>query len=170
MKANEQELAQRVLVLLKLDSKNLYKRLSERREEYVEIYSVKRTRNHFPEIFHSRYPEASIKELLHCSLDTIQALDQFYTEVEEMYWYVMHTEDMPVTVEDNAARYLKRIENFYQTLHLYLDAELGINQEEHNIDSPSEESAPVETGAIENLFFDDNPSETTPSTSNEESN
>ncbi|MFZ4713939.1 MAG: hypothetical protein ACOYL6_09520 [Bacteriovoracaceae bacterium] len=156
MQTKEQEIAQRVLMLLKLDSKNLFHRLSDRKREYMEVFSQKRTRSHFEEIFHTRYPEAGLKELMHCSLDTIAALDQFYTEVEEMFWYVMHTEDMPITVEDNASRYVKRLENYYQTLHLYLDAELGINQDE---ETPTEiiatETTQTESRSVEHLFFDD---------------
>jgi hypothetical protein len=159
VQTKEQEIAQRVLMLLKLDSKNLFHRLKDRKTEYMEVFSMKRIRSHFQEVFQTRYPGAGLKELMHCSLDTITALDQFYSEVEEMYWYVMHTEDMPVTVEDNASRYLKRIENYYFTLNLYLDAELGINQEdtpastEEKVEMPHE---PLPEGeSVEHLFFDE---------------
>ena len=159
MQTKEQEIAQRVLMLLKLDSKNLFHRLKDRKDEYMEVFSMKRIRSHFQEVFQTRYPGAGLKELMHCSLDTITALDQFYTEVEEMYWYVMHTEDMPVTVEDNASRYLKRIENYYFTLNLYLDAELGINQDEAPASIDEKDEAPqehvVQGDSVEHLFFDE---------------
>lgn len=130
MKTSTPELNQRILLLLKLDSKNLHERLMERKKEYIELFSMKRTREHFKEIFFSRYEEASFDELLQCSSDTITALDQFYSEIERLKWYLNQTEDMPVTVEDEVDRSLKRIEGFYQILQLYLDAELGINQDE----------------------------------------
>ena len=57
-------------------------------------------------------------------------LDQYYTPVEEMSWYLFQTEDMPNTVEDYIDRKIARMEKLLATLNLYLDAELGIQSQE----------------------------------------
>jgi hypothetical protein len=147
MKSKNTEATQRVLVLLKIDANNLFKRIQERKNEYLEIFALRRTREHFPMIFKNRYEETSIMDLSHCSVDLITTLDQYYTHAEEMNWYLFHTEDMPNTVEDFLYRRIRKMEKLLATLNLYLDAELGIQGEEIVsgnetlfIDQPTEES------------------------------
>lgn len=140
-------------MLLKLDAKNLFHRVKFRRVEYVDLFAAKRIREHFKDIFFTRYDSTTFKELLHCSVDTITALDQFYTEVEELHWYLKHTEDMPVTIDDNLTRSIRKIENYLDTLNLYLDAELGINQEEATEPEPAPDLNPGSN--VEASFFDD---------------
>lgn len=162
MKSKNEELSVRILMLLKLDAKNLFQRIKFRRVEYIDLFAAKRIREHFRDIFFTRYDSVAIKELCHCSVDTITALDQYYTEVEELYWYLKHTEDMPVTIDDNLTRSIKKIENYLATLNLYLDAELGINQEDdstHADEASSilmdSESMNTSGSSVEASFFDD---------------
>lgn len=129
MKSKNTEATQRVLVLLKIDANNLFKRIKDRKSEYLEIFALRRTREHFPMIFKNRYEGTSIMDLSHCSTDLITTLDQFYTLVEEMSWYLFQTEDMPNTVEDYIDRKIRRMEKLLSTLNLFLDAELGIENE-----------------------------------------
>ena len=130
MKSKNTEATQRVLVLLKIDANNLFKRIKERKSEYLEIFALRRTREHFPMIFKNRYEGTSIMDLSHCSTDLITTLDQYYTLVEEMSWYLFQTEDMPNTVEDYIDRKIRRMEKLLSTLNLFLDAELGIESEQ----------------------------------------
>lgn len=130
MKSKNSETTQRVLVLLKLDANNLFNRIRERKSEYLEIFALRRTREHFPTIFKNRYQDTTIMDLSHCSVDLITTLDQFYTHAEEMSWYMFQTEDMPNTVENFIDRKIRRMEKLLATLNLYLDAELGIEGEE----------------------------------------
>lgn len=129
MKSKNTEATQRVLVLLKIDANNLFKRIKDRKSEYLEIFALRRTREHFPMIFKNRYEGTSIMDLSHCSTELITTLDQFYTLVEEMSWYLFQTEDMPNTVEDYIDRKIRRMEKLLSTLNLFLDAELGIESE-----------------------------------------
>lgn len=135
MKSKYDEATQRVLVLLKLDANNLFRRIQERKSEYLEIFALRRTREHFPVIFKNRYESTSIMDLSHCSVDLITTLDQFYSHAEDMSWYLYQTEDMPNTVEDYIDRRIRKMEKLLATLNLYLDAELGIISD-----------TPVETG------------------------
>lgn len=129
MKSRNDEATQRVLLLLKLDANNLFKRVKNRKSEYLEIFALRRTRDHFPKIFNNRYETTTIEDLSHCGTDLITSLDQFYTHVEEMSWYLYQTQDMPNTVEDFIDRKIIRMEKILATLNLFLDAELGFETE-----------------------------------------
>jgi hypothetical protein len=129
MKSKNDEASQRVLILLKIDANNLFKRIRDRKSEYLEIFALRRTREHFPMIFKNRYEGTTIMDLAHCSTEVITTLDQYYTLVEEMSWYLFQTEDMPNTVEDYINRKISRMGKLLVTLNLFLDAELGIENE-----------------------------------------
>jgi hypothetical protein len=130
MKSKKDEITQRYLLLFKLDAQNLLHRVRARRKEFVEVFAMRRTREHFPWVFSSRYERATIKDLAHCSSETITALDQFYTLVDEMKWYLFQTEDMPSTVEETIFRLTKRLDKLHATLALYLDAELSLDDDD----------------------------------------
>lgn len=136
MKSKNTESTQRVLVLLRIDANNLFKRIKERKSEYLEIFALRRTREHFPMIFNNRYETTTIMDLSHCSTDLITILDQFYTHVDEIKWYLFQTEDMPNTVEDYINRKVSRMEKLLGTLNLFLDAELGIESEKQEVSNP----------------------------------
>lgn len=127
MKSGKDEKTQRHLLLLKLDAKNVLERVMDRRQAAMEVFALRRTREHFPEIFRTRYDNATFDDLAHCSSETILALDQFYNLVSEMRWYLFHTEDMPSTAEDNVFRMTKRLEKLHATLDLFLDAEMSLD-------------------------------------------
>ena len=125
MKSKNDEYTQRILLLLKNDANNLFNRIHERKSEYLEIFALRRTREHFPMIFKNRYEATSLEELSYCSSELITILDQFYKQIEEVSWYLYQTEDMPNTVEDFIDRKIRKMESLLGILNLYLDAELG---------------------------------------------
>ena len=125
MKSKNDEHTQRILLLLKNDANNLFNRIQERKSEYLEIFALRRTREHFPMIFKNRYEETSLADLSNCSSELITILDQFYNQVEEVSWYLYQTEDMPNTVEDYIDRKIRKMESLIETLNLYINAELG---------------------------------------------
>lgn len=129
MKVKISEDAQRMLMLLKLDARRLFERVKYRAPEYMSEFSLKRTREHFPEIFKNRYDEVSIKELMLCGQEVIAGLDQFYSKIDEMRWYLNHTQDMPNRVDDKLGAHIRELERFYETLNLYIDAEMGLARE-----------------------------------------
>lgn len=151
MKSKNTEETQRILVLLKIDANNLFRRIKERKSEYLEIFALRRTREHFPMIFRNRYEGTSIMDLSHCSTELITTLDQYYTHAEEMSWYLFQTEDMPNTVEDFIDRKIKRMEKILATLNLYLDAELGITAESIPVGEPVFIDQPADEILIDNI-------------------
>jgi hypothetical protein len=61
-----------------------------------------------------------------CGPEVIVGLDQFYSKIDEMRWYVNHTQDMPSKVEDKIYSHIRELETFYDTLNLYIDVEMGL--------------------------------------------
>lgn len=155
MKSRKDEITQRYLLLLKLDAQNLVDRIKSRRQEFIEIFSLRRTREHFPKIFFSRYDQSTLQDLVHCSSETIIALDQFHKQAEEMSWYLYQTEDMPATLEENIYRMSKRLEKLHVTLNLYLNAELSLDESAPSSQSIPETLATLPVGdESEDLFSD----------------
>jgi hypothetical protein len=151
MKAKVDEISQRYLLLFKLDAKALFERVYNRRHEYISIFALKRNRDHFQEVFKTRYWSATVSDLSHCSSETIEALNQYYKLIDELKWYLDHTEDMPNTIEDYLDRYLKKLKQSYDLVNLYIDAQLGIDSkpEEHfNFDFTTNEETISEVGSV----------------------
>ena len=132
MKKKHPEITQKILLLLKLDSNNLFKRIKERKTEYLEVFALRRTREHFPSIFRNKYHDFNVTQLSRCGLELILILDEFYNLADDLNWYLYCTEDMPNTVEDFIERKIRRMEKLLNNLNLYLDAELGSASEENN--------------------------------------
>lgn len=134
MKVKISEESQRLLMLLKLDAKRLFERIKYRSPEYMYEFSLKRSRDHFPAVFNNRYETATIRDLMLCGQEVIAGLDQFYTKVDEMRWYLNHTQDMPNRMEDTVHAYVRELEKLFETLNLYIDVEMGLLKE-HETDN-----------------------------------
>lgn len=116
----------RVLHLLLIDAQRLFERIILRAPVYIEVFSAKRTREHFPDVFWNRYKEVSFSELKLCPEVIIHALDEFYQLVDELKWYLNNTQDMPATVEDHLLRSHSKLKKKYQYLDLVIKEELGL--------------------------------------------
>ncbi len=116
----------RVVLLLKIDAENVFNRLNERLDDSMRVFSQKRTREHFSELFVTRYFGVSLADLSFCTEDVIIALDNFYKTVDEMRWYLSVTEDMPSTVNDKARYFFRELTKQYDTLKLYIASEFEV--------------------------------------------
>lgn len=154
MKNRPDKMTERILVLLKLDARRLYERIKFREKEYLQIFSVRRTRSHFPEIFNNRYDSIRIEELKCCGQEVIVALDDYYSSVDEMRWFLNHTEEMPGTVEDRVTHFINTLDNQIEVVDLYVNAELGLVDVEEQSVTFNEENTTlvVESG---DTFGDD---------------
>lgn len=132
-KVNEESL--RLLVILKNDSRRLFERIKFRKNEYLTILSLKRTREHFKEIFISIYNTITIPELTLVSEEVLMALDEYYSCVEQLKWYLNYTEDMPLTMKDTVNLRVRDIESKYELLKLYINAEIGLDENEQRIEN-----------------------------------
>jgi hypothetical protein len=125
-------------MLIRLDAKNLFERIRDREVEYLTMFSLKRTRSHFPAVFRSRFKKVSISDLKYLSHEVIVALDDFYESVDKMEWYLSSTEDMPQTVDDRVHFFIKDLQKKYDLLTLYIEGEneVAIESEEAGTESP----------------------------------
>ncbi len=123
MKRDEEK--ERIILLLKIDANNLFRRIKDRKNEYLEIFSLRRTRSHFPMIFRNRFETTTVNDLAHCGPELILLLNEFYTLAEEMNWYLYETQDLPNTVENFILRKIARMEKVLGSLNLFFDAEMG---------------------------------------------
>lgn len=122
---SEENLKERFLLLLKLDAESLFERIHERQEECIQYFSLKRDRTIFDEIFKNRYSEASMKDLSYLPIEIIELADNFYTKLDNIRWYLIHTEDMPNTVQDTMMKMLGPLKKQFEMLIFYINAELG---------------------------------------------
>ncbi len=112
------------LLLLKYDMYHLFERITLRKAEFLRTFSGKRIRDHFHDIFKNKYNQSTFENLSVCSPETIPGISEFYHSTDKMYWYLMHTEDMPATVEDEINRQVKEIEFKYHQSLIYLEADI----------------------------------------------
>lgn len=154
MKSNIEIVAQRTLLLIKLDAGSLFNRIKSRKLEYMTMFAIKRSRDHFDKIFFTRYREVGIRELLHCPEECILAIDSFYNLAENIEWYFSSTEDMPNTVEDKLDRWIRELDTCLTTMNLYVDAELGYSDDFDTEDSNDLAEGTDEPIDIENLPFE----------------
>lgn len=115
----------KILMLLKFDANRLFDRIKYRAPEYLYEFSLKRTRDHFLEIFKNRYEIIAFQDLLLCGPEVLVALDQYYSLVDELRWYLNHTQDLPNRIEDKVFAYIKELERVIGILNLFIEAELN---------------------------------------------
>ncbi|MEE2670152.1 MAG: hypothetical protein VYA54_00475 [Bdellovibrionota bacterium] len=125
MKTSIPEMTQRFLTLLKVDSFNLMNRIIERQEEYLNDFSLKRDRAIFTEIFYNRYATTSMNDLAQLPIEIIELANDFYTQVDNLRWYLMHTQDMPNTIEEEIQRQTASLKKKQDNLLLYINVELA---------------------------------------------
>ncbi|MBP9673716.1 MAG: hypothetical protein KBD63_01355 [Bacteriovoracaceae bacterium] len=124
MSLQDKEIARRIYLLLKIDARTLFNRISSRSFEIVEIFASKRTRDHLKDIFRNRYEETSVHELKNCSEEVIQALNEFYTEMDNLRWYLQYSTDMPTAIEAHLLRVIHLLELHLQNLESFIDKEI----------------------------------------------
>jgi hypothetical protein len=134
---NDQKNRLTILKILQLDAQNLFNRIKGRKTEYLMEYSLKRTREHFKEIFKNRYEEVKVVDLKCFDSQFILLLDNFYTTVDEMKWYLNHTQDMNTSMEDKVDWYLRNLKKQYYELMSCVEMEFG--REEGNSATLSDE-------------------------------
>lgn len=123
-------IAQRILLIAKLDATAIYQRLSDRWREAVRIYASKRTQQHFSELFKTKYDSLAISEMKYLGAEVIVELNRFYEKVGELQWFLYHTEEMPAAVEDTLSRKLVELKSHLENLTLYVEAEIETIKEQ----------------------------------------
>lgn len=125
MKSSLDEQSQKYLILVKLDATSLLDRIKNRKNIYLETFSLKRDRRIFDIIFKNRYQKTTMFDLSHIPVEIIELSEDFYSSADELYWYLMNTQDMPNTIEDELIRHIHKLSVKYDVLCSYINAELS---------------------------------------------
>lgn len=125
MKTNLPDMTQRYLTLIKIDSANLMERIVDRQSEYLNDFSLKRDRAIFKDIFSNRYSTTTMGDLANVPLEIIELANDFYQDVDELKWYLMHTQDMPNTIEEEIQRKTSILKKKHENLMIYINVELS---------------------------------------------
>ncbi len=133
MRQNRDSEISKILLMLKLNANRVYVRVEQRMPEYLDDLSMKRTRKYFPEVFVHKFDGVQLESLAKAETETIMALESFFNKVDDLKWYMNHTEEMPATVEDRLKQEVKKLSQLLETLNLFLDAELGLAEEEESL-------------------------------------
>jgi len=126
------------------DAFNLYHRINDRHVEFIDIFSLKRDRSIFKEVFRNRYEAMTMGELSNFSTEVIELANKYYQDIDELYWYLERTQDMPNTIEDEVIRSCTRLGKQLDNLLLYIDAELSGTEAILPEDQTSEYIPPVD--------------------------
>ena len=142
--------------LVKEDMQQLMQRLNGRMEDALRMFSQKRTRDHFKEIFFNRYKVFSTSELSDIPNTVFSEVVSYYEGVDEIYWYLMSTEDMPSLVESNVLISMKKINKLYgKVFDELLSDETSENHSDIADSNISEEESPFESSSFDDAEFDD---------------
>lgn len=134
-KAGSTALAARVRHLVALDAANLMARLTKRHEAMVSLFSRLRDRNPMLQTVHSWFLTVDFSELAALEPFEQNAINQFYSLVSELRWYLQYTEDMPALVRQKVTNFVRRL----------VDAHVKLTQV---IGPPDAAGAPVVEGEV----------------------
>lgn len=131
------------VLLVQQDLQELIKRLNARMEDALRMFAQKRTREHFEQIFFNRYKDFSHAIFSDLDSDVYPKIVSIYEEIDEMYWYLKSTEDMPSLVRTKVDAYLKNMnKNYAEVLDHLMSDDLGI---ENNIEIGHDDNSESET-------------------------
>lgn len=100
----------RIVSLIALDADALVKRLAERKDEMVAMFSRHREREPLLSPLRSWVPSASFQEIVLLSPALQAAVSGFYEELDALRWYFRYTNDMPGTAQQVFAHHLRKLE------------------------------------------------------------
>lgn len=130
----------RILYAILCDTKSLSKRVIARKDDYISIFAMKRTREHFERIFRSKFDQTTVELLSHCPENIIELFYRFHDHCEQLKWYLIYTEDMPNAIDEGITRDIHLIETVYAELE---------NQIENILYSRSDSLPPVPQNDVE---------------------
>lgn len=119
------------LMLVQQDLQELINRLNNRMDEALRLFGQKRSRDHFEHVFFNRYKEFSISTLQDLDEEVYPRIVSIYEEVDETYWYLMSTEDMPSLVRNNIDSSLKNINKHFSEVIGIFTSELEVENESY---------------------------------------
>ncbi len=112
----DEEAARQVRNLVAVDAENVMRRLHERRDEMIAIFSRRREREVLLGTVRSYFEQADAAYLVHLKPEEQSATSAFYEALERLRYYFRYTEDMPGTVERVVEKHLAELTEHYERL------------------------------------------------------
>lgn len=100
---------ERIRNLIALDADGVVKRLDERKDEMIAMFSLHRDREPLLSPLHSWVPSATFQELSLLSTRQQTAVTAFYEVLDGLRWYFRYTNDMPGTAQQVFAHHRKKL-------------------------------------------------------------
>lgn len=119
-KTKADEARVRICHLIALDATNVVRRLQERSEEMVTLFSQLRSRQPLLDTIDSRFTSVRFEDLIQLEPPLQAAVNAFYESLESLRWYAQYTEDMPLAVRRNITQHQRRLELALVGLHAAL--------------------------------------------------
>jgi hypothetical protein len=101
--------AERLRILLGLEIHRITDDLLRRRTLLVELWGKHRVRSPFLDTTFRRYRTLAMGELLLLERGELEAIEAYYHQLDELRFYLSHTDDMPRTLADTLDGALVRI-------------------------------------------------------------
>jgi leucyl-tRNA synthetase len=99
--SREQDL---LLNFILIDARRVLERIENWKKDYINLFTQTRSKAHFDKIFASRFNDIPVEQILKFDESKQKQLFKFYHHLEDLYWYLIHTDDMPATLEDQISR------------------------------------------------------------------
>jgi hypothetical protein len=115
----------RVRHLLALDAALMMKRLRQRKDEMLSLFSRLRDRTPMTETVRTSFDSIRFGELALLTPKEQLMVHRFYDLLDQLRWYVRYTEDMPSKVEQTLAIHIRRLEEGYLALQAMLGPPQG---------------------------------------------
>jgi hypothetical protein len=103
--------AERLRIVLGLEVHRITDDLLRRRSLLVELWGRHRVRSPFLDTTFQRYRGLVLADLLLLERAEIEAVEAFYRELDDLRFYLSHTEDMPKALADTIDGSLVRLRN-----------------------------------------------------------
>ena len=117
------------LYALKLDANSTFDKIKNRMDDYIEIFAARRIREQFNWAFKTYYFECSLEARGNIPMDLAFLLDQYFTELDQLHWDLMFTEEMPFTIRTFLERKIhilsEKLKDLNDMFNSYLDETIG---------------------------------------------
>ena len=128
----------RILAIVATDAANVMRRLDRRRDDMVEFFGRKRDRSALVDPLHSWMKTADFQAIREFTTTQLVAVNAFYEELDDLVWYLRHTDDMPGTLATRLDAHLETLHAKHERMQRATGlAPTGIDEEEPIVSMPN---------------------------------
>lgn len=124
----------RIRHLMAIDATSVMRRLADRREDMVTIFSRQRDRNALLAPLRSTLTTARFSDLAQLTIEEQRAAFVFHESLDDLHWYLQYTVDMPGTLELKFEQYLRLLAEAFEKFVRKFGA---ITEQEEEADMPA---------------------------------